>query len=349
MNFFCQACGKECDSVWSLASHIRWTHKLTKEKYAETYKTEEWFICPVCGDGFFIAKKWWKNLKYKACKKCRHEYKVKQMNLDGSYDKARQKQFSTMRKNGTIEERSKKRRNTMLKNGSDIIFAEKIRIDHAKNPEKYFGAAKKWTENRKERDPGFFSRKNKKMWKNRSKENVNSWVQKVHDTRKRNGTYRCVSNAELAFSWLAHLIFSDKNIFQQVKMNSEEGKVFLNEKLDSSFTSDIILKLENKIYIVPFDGLYYHGLKKNLKDINNTPQKKTIIKTIERDILFEKHCMKNNINLIRFNDINFESFINGKENLIPHFVCGKSDDIDFLFDKLNTYFKSHNLRKIGAF
>lgn len=399
MNFICQieGCGKECFSSHSLANHIRFTHKITKEKYAEICKTEEWFICPVCGDGFFIAKKWWKNLKYKACKKCRHEYQVQQMNLDGSYDKARKKQFDTMRKNGTIEKRSNKRRNALLKNGSDVIIAEKSRIDHAKNPEKYLVAARKWVSERKEQDPEFFSRKNKesfkkidydkktskwkdtckknnsmkkasisrqqtllatdgynriaasvsKAMKRRSKEEVQSWVQKVHDTRKRNGTYCCVSNAELAFSWLIHLIFKDKNIFQQVKLNSEEGKAFTNsDELNSSFTSDIVLKIDDNIYFLAFDGLYYHGLKKNLEDVRSTPQKEAIIKTIERDILFERYCMENNLNLIRLNDINFENFIKGKEDLVPHFVCGESEKLDFLFSKLNSYFKTSNLREI---
>lgn len=55
MKYQCEICTRKFDKILGLSIHIKNTHKISKAKYAETFMTNEWVTCYICGIKFYRA------------------------------------------------------------------------------------------------------------------------------------------------------------------------------------------------------------------------------------------------------------------------------------------------------
>lgn len=296
---------------------------ITNKKYAERFETNEWISCHECGKKFFFIQKRFKNevvftsahiivvvfIKTKNVKKT--DFKTNE-----SKERARlagQKEKITKNKNSVENseiyvQSSKNSWKTRRRNGNDIIGAIKAAEANRKNG-------------------------------NYSHEKSREKAIKGFETRKRNGDFgKRISKGEIAFSlYLDFFCSKDFFILWQSKIDSSDwldifGNLF--EDFKSQLEPDFILIHKETLQpiIVCFDGIFIHGLDRQITEIAKksltSKFNKNIFNKYYSDRSFEEYSQKRNINLIRFDENSFGNFLFKNEPLIPYFTCGNSKVID---------------------
>lgn len=168
--------------------------------------------------------------------------------------------------------------------------------------------------------------------KNKINGTYDKMILKRHETLKKNNSYGKSKKEELFFSFLKNN-FCD--IKRQVCTLKEYKDIFRFMK--GYHTFDFVINYYDDIFFICFDGVYYHGLDRSIIDIakHKTETDKIIFDTYYRDRNLENFCQKNNLNLLRFSDKNFDEFYLNRGHLNPYFVCGNSEKIDNFIKIMN--------------
>jgi hypothetical protein len=315
----CKICNKSFKNIVSLNTHIGQKHKdIDKKTYAEKYKTEELIECS-CGKAFYRSMAQQRKRKQQMCRECSKKNSVKKMIENGSFLRSGallNKRLDELKIRNEIATKSAKTRKAR-----GINSALKTAMTRKKNDIDSF---------KKSGVKAHLTRVNKGVYDRcRSDGTYDRMILKRHQTLKNNKSYG-KSKAEDFFYNLLKDKFTKVN--RQVStLNEKKEGLFKFMKGYHNF--DFVV---DDMYFVCFDGIYYHGLDRPITEIAKcrTLTDKTIFDTYYRDRNLEDFCQKNDINLLRFNDINFKMFLSKKEKLIPYYVCGKSNDIDRFLNSL---------------
>jgi len=126
---------------------------------------------------------------------------------------------------------------------------------------------------------------------------VPEFVQKVHETKKKNGSYNKSKAEDRCYEHLCP-VFGEHNVVRQ--------------KLLNGWSIDFYV-VSFDLYI-QFDGYYYHGKGRDLEEIAEfkTETDKTIYQTVLRDQEQNLWCTQNNINFMRIEELSFEEFLDKK-------------------------------------
>lgn len=113
-----------------------------------------------------------------------------------------------------------------------------------------------------------------------------SW-RKAHETKKLNGTYASSKGEKKFFLRLCKLF---RNVERQVPVIYENGTWHVDFKIDDTY--------------VQFDGVYWHGLDRSLKEIceSDKPRDKVIFARFEHDRYQDVWFTERNMKLIRITD-----------------------------------------------
>ncbi len=159
----------------------------------------------------------------------------------------------------------------------------------------------------------------------------NKITEKCHETKKRKGTYG-KSKAEDVFYEKLKQHFQTTH--RQIKINSSKFIELFGRKIEDykrSFTFDFAISVNDKILFVCFDGIYYHGLDRQIAEIAKCKTKtdRTIFETYYRDRYLEDFISskKIEINVVRITDLGKVYFSFGDSYVIDSFLK-KLSEID---------------------
>ena len=183
-----------------------------------------------------------------------------------------------------LEETKEKKKETSIKNWD---------VD---NPMKSETVKKTYRENYKEKHGVDNPAKNPDVAKKMSNSMKNGGRQKAHETKKKNGTYKKSKGEDMLYDLLCEK-FNEKNVERQVPV--------LNNVID------FLLKFNEKNIYIEFNGEYWHGTLKNIKELekdalNGGKQAKKIVNHYYRDLKLIEYFEENGLKFIQITDTEFK-------------------------------------------